>query len=298
MKFDIYKSNIDASVNFTHKCGDGQALEARYVRRHSDYLACYLSSQTGCAQACRFCHLTFTGQNQAREATAEEILFQAKQVLEYFKSLKEEPKAKVVHYNFMARGEPLDSRLITGFDTGEKLLGDLGKLALSNGLMPRFLISTIMPMSLAVRSDFQYLEHRFPIIQPEFYYSLYSMDPEFRRRWLPRAMPPDTALELLTHWQRHTKKIVRIHYAIIKGENDRLEDAHSIVEALKKHGLRADFSLVRYNPPSPRHGEEADNYEAYAEFLRQSLDGVRVKTIDRVGPDVAASCGMFLNVKD
>lgn len=288
MQFEVLRSTIDPSVNFVHHRGDGQALEARYVRRHPDYIACYLSSQTACEKACRFCHLTFTGQNQAEDATPWEIKEQARQVLDYYQETA--PGAKVVHFNFMARGEPLASRYIR--EWSQVLLPDLGELAQEYGLLPRFLVSTILPEDLE-RS----LPELFPITHPEIYYSLYSLREGFRRRWLPRAMDPEKALVLLTEWQRFAKKIVRIHYALIQGENDSQEDAKQVVAALRRHGLRADFTLVRYNPPSPRHGSESPAYEAYAQFLRENLEGVRVKTIERVGQDVAASCGMFLNVR-
>src|SRR5437588_13051932 len=59
--FTGHKSGLDASVNWDRPADVGR-IEARYVRRCPDYFVVYLSSQTGCAQRCRMCHLTATGQ--------------------------------------------------------------------------------------------------------------------------------------------------------------------------------------------------------------------------------------------
>lgn len=286
----VLKSKIDPSVNFVWDIDEKQAIEARYVRRHDDYVACYLSTQTGCAQACRMCHLTFTGQNDPRDVTLQELIVQVKTVMDYVP----DTKAKTVHYNFMARGEPLSSQVLLGWS--EQIFLKLGHIARKKGLLPRILISTIMPEDLP-----DSLVKLFPTIHPEIYYSLYSMSPDFRRRWMPKAMDPDQALDMLTEWQRHTKKIVRIHHALIRGENDSwteiCSDTREIAHAVRKRGLRADFTLVRYNPPSERHGSEPDEgtYWAYAASLQAELPMSRIKIIDRVGFDVAASCGMFVS---
>src|SRR5262245_40897336 len=79
-----YQSNQDAAVNW-HRAADVGQIEARYVRRCQDYIAVYLSSQTGCDQGCRMCHLTATGQTRLRDVTHEEFLEQADVVLEHYR---------------------------------------------------------------------------------------------------------------------------------------------------------------------------------------------------------------------
>ena len=286
----ILKSEIDSSVNFVWEQSEGQAIEARYVRRHPEYVACYLSSQTACEQACRFCHLTATGQNKPENIDLMDLVWQADRVLSHYKEVSVGNPAQVVHYNFMARGEPMSNPYFV--HTNQSALQDLAHCAMNYELLPRFLVSTILPETLDSGKP---LRQYFPIIQPEIYYSLYSMKPEFRKRWLPRAMDPMRALQLLADWQKHSKKIIRIHHALIRDQNDGLSDAEEILAALNEVGLRADFTLIGYNPPTERHGKESDQYENYAGILRHSGQH-RVKVIPRVGFDVQASCGMFVNV--
>jgi 23S rRNA (adenine2503-C2)-methyltransferase len=285
--FTEHRSGQDASVNWDRPADVGR-LEARYVRRCPDYFVVYLSCQTGCAQGCRMCHLTATGQTRLRDATADEMVEQARTVLDHYR--REAAPARYVHFNFMARGEPLASRAILADADG--LLGELSRMAVALRLRPRHLVSTIYPRELGGRP----LEDVFVTHHPDIYYSIYSMSERFRRRWLPKALPAEEALDRLASWQRSTHKIVTLHHAYIAGENDAEGDVHAICDALEERALTAYVNIVRYNPHDPaRHGVEPPEevIERNAAIYRERLPNTRVAVIARVGFDVAASCGMF-----
>ena len=286
--FTAHRSEQDASVNWDRPADVGR-IEARYVRRSPDYVVVYLSSQTGCAQGCRMCHLTATGQTRLRNVTHQEFLDQADTVLDYYR--RETAPARAVHFNFMARGEPLANPTLV--ERADELLGDLADRAVALGLRPRYLVSTILPREFGDRA----LEDVFVTHHPEVYYSVYSMSEAFRRRWLPKALPADVAFDRLAAWQRATYKIVKVHYAFIAGENDSAADVHAVCDALERRKLMAHVNIVRYNPPDPaRHGAEPpeDVIQRNADLFRARLPYARVRVIPRVGYDVAASCGMFL----
>ncbi|HEX4609162.1 MAG TPA: hypothetical protein VH092_13235, partial [Urbifossiella sp.] len=193
-------------------------------------------------------------------------------------------------FNFMARGEPLANRALIADADG--LLGKLARLAVALGLRPQYLVSTIYPREFGDRP----LEDVFVTHHPDLHYSIYSMSDRFRRRWLPRALPAEAALDRLTSWQRSTGKIVTLHHAYIAGENDAEGDVHAVCDALEERGLVAHVNVVRYNPHDPaRHGVEppGDVIERNAAIYRARLPAARVGVIARVGFDVAASCGMF-----
>ena len=278
-------SDLDASVNWVQHVDLG-AIETRYVRREHDTIVIYLSSQTGCRQACRMCHLTATGQTATRDVTLDEYVAQAETVLDHYRGV--EP-ARLVHFNFIARGEPLLNPVLV--HRSAELLDRLWRLATAHELRSRFLISTIMPRTLA-----RPLVDIFDRYHPELYYSLYSTDDAFRRRWLPNAQPVAAALEQLAAWQRATSKIVKIHFAFIRGLNDSEANVHAICDALEARALVAHINIVRYNPPSPAHGEEPDEAvtERNARIFEARLPHARVQVVPRVGFDVNASCGMFV----
>jgi adenine C2-methylase RlmN of 23S rRNA A2503 and tRNA A37 len=128
------------------------------------------------------------------------------------------------------------------------------------------------------------------------YWSLYSLDPAFRRRWLPRAQDPHRAMKRLLDWQNRAGGRVVLHWALIAGENDQDETFGRISDFVRNSGLEAKLNLVRYNPHSARTGTEAgeDRYAAALETIGAGLAVPGSKVVSRVGFDVKASCGMFM----
>jgi adenine C2-methylase RlmN of 23S rRNA A2503 and tRNA A37 len=285
------RSRLDASINWVGDTDDGGKVEARYVRRDhrpNGYFIAYVSSHTGCAKGCRFCHLTQTAQTQMTAVDIDGIVAQAEQVLAHHD--QHGSAAAVVHYNFMARGEALaNPHILAG---GDELYRRLAERAVARDLQPAVKISTIWPTEL----DGRRLSDTFAEHQPDIYYSIYSTNPDFRRRWLPRALPHTEALAALADWQHVTRKIPVLHWAFIAGENDSDADIDGITAAVTDAGLRVDVNIVRYNPYSTRQGTEPPEARIHdlAERLRRNLAGARVQVVSRVGPDIGASCGMFV----
>jgi adenine C2-methylase RlmN of 23S rRNA A2503 and tRNA A37 len=287
--FEVIKSELDKSVNFIQKSSTG-FIEARYVRREEEYFIAYLSSMTGCPKSCKFCHLTASNQKSFDFVTIPEFMQQANIVMNHYNSVKElHGTAQVVHYNWMARGEALANPLL--LKNAYELLSKLTDLSIKNDLIPKFNISTIMPYEISKRD----LSQIFPGIAPTIYYSLYSLSPAFRKAWLPAAINPLNALDKLAKYQQDTKKIVKLHWAFIKDQNDDLETLEQICNAVKERDLKVEFNLVRYNPYSPLQGEEPSEeiLQRNLEFLKENLD-TKSKLISKVGFDVKASCGMFV----
>lgn len=287
--FQVIPSQEDASVNFVRPGNSLGFFEARYVRRTDDYFIVYLSSQSGCQKACRMCHLTATGQNKFENASYGDFISQAETVLKHYDG---KTPAPLVHFNFMSRGEPLDNPVMT--NDGDSVLRGLKALADQRGMKSKFLVSTIMPDSVESLS----LTDMFTdsAVYPEIYYSLYSVDPSFRKRWLPRAIDPKKALEKLVQWQAHTGKTPKIHFAFIQGENDSENDVRRLCAAINESGLKVNFNVVRYNPYSEKYGCESDLtvIERNTELMRELLNPERFRVVPRVGFDAKASCGMFI----
>ena len=294
MSVSILKSKEDDSVNFVFGGSYPGFFEARYVKRPKkketdpEYFAVYLSSQSGCRQACRMCHLTATKQTKSVNADLNNYLEQAKTVLEWYG--QNTPRAEIVHFNFMARGEALANPLFLA--SGRELFEKLGAESLTRNLFPRFLISTIMPKSFAGKS----LSNIFPIINPEIYYSIYSTDEAFRKKWLPNAMPVSEALKALKEYQENTKKIIKLHWCFIEGENDSEKSIVDLCHMVRMSGVRVDIAIVRYNPYSEKYGKETSEalIKRNEEILKMYMPFSKIKTISRVGFDVKASCGMFV----
>lgn len=286
-KLKVLNSQIDSSVNFVEQQLVG-FLESRFVRKCDEYFIAYLSSQTGCNRGCTFCHLTATGQTSFVDSSHNDFMAQAIQVFKHYR--KEKTPAKYMHYNFMARGEPLANKLL--LNSGDELLSKLGQVAKEEGLPAKFNVSTIMPLTLK-----KSLNDVFHYVNPTIYYSLYSTNQVWRDKWMPAALPVDEAVVRLKEYQNFSKKIIKIHYTFIAGENDSEEDINASCDVLEKYNLICEFNLVRYNPASPSQGVESST-----EVINRNLDIIqnrlgfnsKVQMIPRVGFDVKASCGMFV----
>lgn len=259
-------------------------LEARYVRRTKQTAIGYLSSHTGCDKACRFCWLTSTGQTSLIPTTFEELEMQARQVIKHYET---QPEAEYINWNFMARGEPLASSLI--LNEWEKVQTMLWKVT-PDHLGTAFKISTIMPNDIMwpfqhkVFGDF---------VDP--YYSIYSTDEQWRKRWLPKAMDHRQALLMLADWQHRTGRRVTIHFPMIHNENDSIENIESIIDAVKSSGLtNVGYNLVRYNPPNNK-SRESDTEVLDRNFQMLLSAFPKSQIVTRVGPDIYASCGQFIS---
>ena len=286
MKLQVLPSQMDRSVNFVEEQLVG-FLESRFVRKCDDYFIAYLSSQTGCNRGCTFCHLTATGQTSFVDSSHNDFMAQAIQIFKHYRN--EKKPAKYMHYNFMARGEPLANKIL--LDSGDELLTKLGQVAKDEGLPAKFNISTIMPMTLH-----KPLMEVFGYTSPTIYYSMYSTDVAWRQKWMPAAMPTENALVMLKDYQNFSKKIIKIHHCFIAGQNDSIENVSDVCDALDRHNLVCEFNLVRYNPASPEQGEESSEevINRNMDLIQSRLGTNKVQVIPRVGFDVKASCGMFV----
>lgn len=289
MTYQATVSQEDQSINFVKEISGGKKLETRFVRRTPDYFIAYLSSQTGCKQACRFCHLTATGQTDDDNVSMDSILEQAEIILRYHADL--EMQSPLVHFNFMARGEPLANPNLTSPDTYAQMSRRLHELAAAYGLASKIKVSSIIPdIALSHTGN---LDHLFADERTELYYSLYSVSPTFRKRWVPRGSNLNTVGRALQG--RHDQIV--LHHAFIKNENDSRQDIAGILAWLETHDIKARFNIVRYNPFSQAQGAEADENVIFEldQLMRASpfINGGRI--VPRVGFDVKASCGMFVS---
>lgn len=288
-------SKVDHSINVVFP--DGR--EARYVRRKPGYYAIYVSSQLGCAKSCRMCHLTQTGQTNDTDVDHDGIMEQIQVLDKYVKKNIDKigGNAPLVHLNFMARGEPFSNKQIT--TRMAELLERISQYYKEHGQEVRFNFSTIMPEETRTHHFKEWFKGT-EEYNVHVYYSLYSLDTEFRKRWLPKALNPYNALTNLRLAQLAYNVKIALHWALIKDENDGISTPLDLMKINEIINLQFKFNLVRYNPYSPSQGEEAWDgvREKYFTYMEQIAPIKRSKIIERVGKDVAASCGMFVDIKE
>lgn len=295
----VLHSKIDRSVNWITPYGKG-TVETRYVRKKPDYFIAYVSSHSGCRMACKFCYLTQQKQTTFDYVTPESYQGQFKTVLQHYVnevSTDNDSIAERVNVNFMARGEALANKwIVNNYSDVYHLLNNE---ALECGLRMKMNISTIMPNTIRDRR----LSDIFMGLPAHVYYSMYSLDPVFRREWMPNAMPTELALDKLKQYEDNAAPDVNtpvtFHWAFIRGHNDSIEGVKNIAKMLRERKFRAKFNLVRFNahPNLEMQGivepEEPKLIELF-NIISDALGHDRSYMVPRVGKDVAASCGMFI----
>jgi len=273
-------------------------LESRLVMRpskenHNDHLSLYISSHSGCRMGCEMCHLTHTNQTSFLPANQKLFFDQLSKLLFHYKerlSKHNLRKAQWVYLNFMARGEPLLNPSIQ--EELPQLYSQWKDLCAEYDLSLRINISTIMPKGI---KRFTPLKQMFSDIPVHLYYSLYSLDPKFREIWLPKAMDPYQALDLLKTWEVDSNIPVTFHWPLIAGHNDSKECIENIADHIKARGFKGRYHLVRFNTPNDKYKEASQETMNFALSCLASAfpEPSKSKCIQRVGEDVHASCGTF-----
>jgi adenine C2-methylase RlmN of 23S rRNA A2503 and tRNA A37 len=276
--FEVLNSEIDKSINIVHKDDIG-VYEARYVQRENPII--YVSSMYGCNQQCSFCHLTTTKQTNATMLTQQQIL---QQVLNVYSKI---PSGFTnLSINFMARGDAL---------LNDSINGEL--LVLISSMLPkdiniRFKISTIFPRSTYLK--WKNLSNRFGAIQPDIYWSCYSLNGKSKQQHMPNATDPLIVLPKLKLYQDETSKIPWIHHCFVPGLNDKIEDTLDIIALLDDYELFYKFNFIEYNDYYGSNPNYTNMINELLTVLQTQKYCVKSKLIDRVGNDVKASCGMFV----
>lgn len=266
----IARSKLDNALNIVKPQTVG-SIETRYVDK-GEYQVIYISSQTGCNHGCRFCHLTTSGQTAYEDVSRRWFLDQARTGLDHARD------GRTLHFDYMARGEPLANPVLNS----DTLLAMSDEAFRRGFRRVRHLISTIMPRRFVETCD---LITRFPTFAPDIYYSLYTVDEDKRKHWMPNAAPAYAALLALKQWQDFTRKIPQIHFAVVPGLNDSEEAISNVCDYIWQADLRVNFNIIEYNPAfGPAEAKR---------IVREMLPESKVNLIPRIAPDVNVACGMF-----
>lgn len=291
----VLVSKKDSSINLVFPYGKGY-LESRLVYRpshqnHNNHLSLYLSSHSGCFMNCEMCHLTHSNQKSFLPANDVHLTQQLHELLDQFQTnlASQDNKIEWVYLNFMARGEPLLNPTVQ--ERMPELFDEWENHCKKYDLKMRVNISTILPKGIKRLT----LQNMFKSTPIHMYYSLYSLDPAFRMKWLPNAIDPFEALDQFKAWEEHSGVPVTFHWPVIDGHNDSPEGVDRIAQAIKARNFKGRYHLVRFNTPSPQYTEASEERMQYVlDTMSNAFPEPRKsKLIQRVGEDVYASCGTF-----
>ena len=254
----------DGSARLLVQLADAQMVESVLLPRHG---VC-VSTQVGCAVACRFC---MTGKSGLlRQVSSLEIIAQVVQ------ARRVRNVQKVV---FMGMGEPAHNldNVLEAID----LLGTYG-----NFNHKKLVFSTVGDLRV-----FERLPHT--RVKPALALSLHTTNNELREYLLPKA-PKITPAELIERGEIYARQVgypIQYQWTLLKNINDGQDEWDAVVQLLK--GKYAVLNLIPFN------SAEGDDYQrpeieritAIVHYLHRH--GIFTTVRNSAGQDVDGGCGQL-----
>ena len=263
--------SADGTRKYLFGLADGATIETVDIPDRDRHTLC-LSSQAGCALACKFCVTGYWG--AGRNLTAAEIVGQVRAI-----AADEPLLGESLNLVFMGMGEPLHN------------LGELRpamEILSERVSWRRITVSTagVVP-GIAELAGWER--------RPNLAVSLHAPDDERRSALMPinRTYPLALLLEALRAYPLERGRRLTFEYILIRDFNDRLADAEALARLLRP--LRAKVNLIPTNP-DPVLGEAMVPPAAAVvlAFQRRLVERGLTTTVRRGrGDDVAAACGQL-----
>lgn len=274
--------STDGTIKWLFDVGDGNAVETVFIPEEDRGTLC-VSSQAGCAVACRFCS---TGhQGFSRNLGTGEILAQlwfAEHQLH--KRMGLAPSERVIdNVVMMGMGEPLQnySALVPAL----RVMLDDHAYGLSRR---RVTVSTsgVVPMIERLRDDC-------PVALAV---SLHAPDDALRDDLVPlnRKYPIHELLAACRDYMAAAPRdFIMFEYCMLDGVNDSPEQAQALVQLMRRERVPCKFNLIPFNP-FPASGLKRSPRERVLAFARVLQEGGFVTTVRKTrGDDIDAACGQL-----
>jgi 23S rRNA (adenine2503-C2)-methyltransferase len=271
----VQESPDKRTVKTLFACADGKKIEAVLMRHEDERNTVCVSSQVGCAMACGFCATGTMG--FSRNLTSDEIV---EQVVHFARWLK--PKGETINnVVLMGMGEPMHNY--------ENVMKALHRLNEEDGMnigARRMSISTcgIVPGILKLADE---------DFQVNLAISLHAATDALRSSLMPvnNAYPLAKLMEAVRTYMRKTNRKVLFEYVLLKGKNDRDEDAQALMDLLGPDFRLVHVNLIKYHETKAFHATLRDERMAFLDKLRAL--GVPASHRVTFGEDIDAACGQL-----
>jgi 23S rRNA (adenine2503-C2)-methyltransferase len=275
----------DGTRKYLVRIAGGHEVEVVYIPEDDRGTLC-ISSQVGCTLTCSFCH---TGtQKLVRNLTAAEIVGQIMMARDDLNEWPEPGAPKdetrlLSNIVLMGMGEPLynfdnvrDAMLIAM--DGEGISLSRRRITLStSGVVPEIArtaeeIGCLLAISFHATTD----ETR-DVLVP------------INKRW-----KIDELLQALAAYPKvSNSERITFEYVMLHGVNDSDEDAHRLIEHIKRYDIPAKINLIPFNewPGAPYKRSSNNRIRAFANIIYQA--GYASPIRKTRGEDIMAACGQL-----
>ncbi len=282
---DVVSQHIsaDGTIKWLFDVGAGNAIETVFIPEDDRGTLC-VSSQAGCAMACRFCS---TGhQGFSRNLTSGEIIAQLWFAEHFLRRYLHRDERVISNVVMMGMGEPLQNygalipALKTLLDDHAYGLSRRRVTVSTSGVVPKIMqLAQDCPVALAV--------------------SLHAPNDALRDKLVPLNLKYslDELLGACTRYLAHAPRdFITFEYCMLDGINDQDSHAHELVQLMNgraKAGLRCKFNLIPFNP-FPASGLQRSPLQRIEKFAKILVDGGITTTVRKTrGDDIDAACGQL-----
>ena len=266
------QTSKDGTVKYLFELEDGNCIETVLIPNKDRNTLC-ISSQVGCKYKCVFCASGSFG--FTRNLTSGEIISQV-----YF--AKVISGVEIDNFVFMGMGEPFDN--YENVVAAIKIMNDADGM---NIAARRITVSTngVVPGI----EEFKNLG-----IQANLAISLHAVNQEKRKMLMPIAEKYSLSqlLRACEHYYEKTSRIITLEYILLKGINDKREDAFGLAEIAKQ--LKAKVNLIPYSPIFNEKVLKKPESEEINRFFNILVDNkISVTVRNSKGNDIKAACGQL-----
>jgi 23S rRNA (adenine2503-C2)-methyltransferase len=267
------ETSKDGSRKYLFKLADGKYIESVLIPERDHYTLC-ISTQVGCAQACRFC-LTARGGLQRKLSKAEIV----SQVRDVKKELID--PTQLSNLVFMGMGEPL---------ANYKNLVDAIEVITDNSIGLGFAGRRVTVSTAGLASRLADLGRDTRV---NLAVSLNASDNATRSRLMPinRKFPIETLLKACEHFPLRGGRRITFEYVLLKDINDSVKDAQRLARRLRP--IKSKINLIPFN------AHEGCRYQCPDEgtilrFQKILIDqNYTVIIRQSKGQDISAACGQL-----
>lgn len=273
---DMEQKSEDGTCKRLYRLPDGALIESVLMPYRDGRRTACISSQVGCAMACRFCA---TGQmGFVRQLKPEEIFEQA---LRYSNILKEKEE-RLSNIVLMGMGEP--------FHNYNAVLKAIEMIRSRLGIGARRITLSTVGLAPKIRAFAQ------EGVQVNLAISLHSTENEARSALMPinKKYSIEELLDACRYYVDQTNRRITFEWAHIAGQNDDLEEAHRLGKLLK--GLECHVNIIPLNPTDGFVGEPSFSLDPFVAVL--ATYGVVATVRVRRGIDIDAGCGQLKSKKE
>ena len=267
------QTSADGSQKYVLELRDGQIIES-VLMPEKDHSTLCVSTQIGCAMACRFCRTAALGFR--RNLTAGEIIAQVRDA----KQLAP-PSLPLTNVVFMGMGEPLANidnvllaiKAMTRFDSGLKISHNRITVSTAGLASQMAKLGEATNVNLAV--------------------SLNATTNDLRNKLMPinHTYPIEELLHACQTYPITKKRRITFEYILLKGINDSEKDALALTRML--HPKRAKINVIPFNE-HPESAFESPPEETIDRFLNVLVKHHFTVMVRRSkGRDINAACGQL-----